>query len=87
MVSPDKKNEERMKKADEILERYLSPEDQDSVEPMIYDAMRVFIGFKDETAELQYLRSARITLRNELLTAYDYLARNGLLEAFKEFRG
>ena len=50
MVNSDNKNEERMKKADEILERYLSPEDQGSVEPMIYDAMRVFIGFKDETA-------------------------------------
>lgn len=87
MVNSDKKNEERMKKADEILDRYLSPEDQDSIEPMIYDAMRVFIGFKNETAELQYLRSARIILRNELLTAYDYLARNGLLEGFKEFRG
>ena len=76
-----------MKKADEILERYLSPEAQGSVEPMIFDAMRVFIGFKDEMAELQYLRSARITLRNELLTAYEYMARNGLLEGFKEFRG
>ena len=87
MVNSDKQNEERMKKADEILNRYLSPDNTGSIEPMIYDAMRVFIGFKNETAELQYLRSARITLRNELLTAYDYLARNGLLEGFKEFRG
>lgn len=87
MFNPKENEEERMKMADKILNKYLSSEEDGTMDPMIYDAMRMFIGFQDKTAELQFMRSARMTLRNELLTAYDYMARKGLLEGFKEYRG
>ncbi len=48
--------------------------------------MRPDIKFKSEDEELKHLRTAQSILRDELLTAYNYLNEQGLLKSYKEYR-
>jgi len=43
--------------------------------------------FKTDKEELEYLRSTKPILRDELLTCYQFLEEQGLIEKYKEFRG
>ncbi len=42
------------------------------MDEFIAEAMRMDLKFQTPEEELQYLRMARITLRNETLTCYEY---------------
>lgn len=48
--------------------------------------MRPDIKFKDEAEELKHLRSAQAVLRDEILTAYAYMEKKGILREYKEGR-
>lgn len=49
------------------------------VDEFIAEAMRNDLKFKTLAEELNYQRAARITLKNELLTCYEFLKQQNLL--------
>jgi len=57
-----------------------------SMDEFIAEAMRMDLKFRMPEEELQYLRMARITLRNEVLTCYEYLKEQGALESYRRYR-
>ncbi|MGY3663502.1 MAG: hypothetical protein ACXAHE_06510 [Roseburia sp. 1XD42-69] len=56
-----------------------------TIDEFIAEAMRTDLKFETLAEELQYQRTSRITLMNELLTCYQYLKEHDmlLLEAVK----
>ncbi|XME03986.1 hypothetical protein QYZ88_007345 [Lachnospiraceae bacterium C1.1] len=48
--------------------------------------MRPDIAFESEVDELQHLRSAQAILRDEILTAYAFMDKQGILKEYKEYR-
>ncbi len=56
------------------------------MDEFIAEAMRMDLKFQTPEEELQYLRMARITLRNETLTCYEYLKEQGALESYRRYR-
>lgn len=44
-----------------------------SLDEFIAEAMRTDLRFNNCESELQYLRTSKVTLMNELLTCYQYL--------------
>ena len=61
--------------------------DEVSMNEFISEAMRTDLRFHTLAEELNYLRTSRITLKNELLTCYEYLKERNLLELYEAYRG
>lgn len=57
-----------------------------SMDEFIAEAMRTDLRFKTQEDELHYLRTSRITLKNELPTCYEYLKERNLLELYAAYR-
>ena len=53
--------------------------DNVTMDEFIAEAMRTDLQFKTLSEELQYQRTSRITLMNELLTCYQYLKEHDML--------
>lgn len=53
------------------------------MDEFIAEATRTDIRFQTLAEELQFLRTARVTLNNELFTCYEYLRERGLLELYQ----
>lgn len=50
------------------------------------DFMRPDMEYTSETEELKHLRSAQSVLRDEILTAYAYMEKAGILREYKQDR-
>ena len=50
-----------------------------TIDEFIAEAMRTDLKFETLAEELQYQRTSRITLMNELLTCYQYLKEHDML--------
>ena len=61
--------------------------DGPSMDLFLADFMRPDIEYDSETSELEHLRSAQNILRNEILTAYEFMDKSGILKSYKEYRG
>lgn len=57
-----------------------------SIDEFIAEAMRTDLKFKTLVEELNYQRASRITLKNELLTCYEFLKQRDLLWRYKAYR-
>ena len=57
-----------------------------TVDEFIAEAMRTDLKFNTLAEELQYQRTARITLMNELLTCYQYLKEHDMLLLNEAYR-
>ena len=57
-----------------------------SMDEFIAEATRKDLKFRTLAEELQYLRTSRITLINELFTCYEYLRGRDLLELYQAYR-
>lgn len=60
--------------------------EEDSMDKFISEAMRTDLIFPDDSSKFIFLKSAQITLRNELLTCYQFLKEKGLLQEYHFFR-
>ena len=59
------------------------PDEDVPMDEFIAEATRTDIRFQTLAEELQFLRTARVTLNNELFTCYEYLRERGLLELYQ----
>ena len=57
-----------------------------SMDEFIAEAMRNDLKFKTLAEELHYQRTSRITLKNELLTCYEFLKQQDLLWRSEAYR-
>lgn len=57
-----------------------------TMDEFIAEAMRTDLKFKTLAEELQYQRTSRITLMNELLTCYQYLKEHNMLLLYEAYR-
>lgn len=57
-----------------------------TMDELTAEAMRTDIKFNTLAEELNFLRHSRITLKNELLTCYQYLQDKGLIELYQAYR-
>ncbi|MCI8431516.1 MAG: hypothetical protein HFI16_14900, partial [Lachnospiraceae bacterium] len=57
-----------------------------TMDEFIVEAMRTDLKFKTLAEELQYQRTSRITLMNELLTCYQYLKERDMLLLYEAYR-
>lgn len=57
-----------------------------SMNEFIAEAMRTDVKFQTLAEELQFQRTARITLMNELLTCYQFLKEQDLLWKYEAYR-
>lgn len=57
-----------------------------STDEFIAEATRRDIRFRSQEEELEFIRTARITLINELFTCYEYLKELGYLELYQAYR-
>ena len=60
--------------------------DEVTMDEFIAEAMRTDLKFNTLEEELQYQRTSRITLMNELLTCYEYLKKNDMLFLYEAYR-
>lgn len=60
--------------------------DEVTMDEFIAEAMRTDLKFNTLEEELQYQRTSRITLMNELLTCYEYLKKNDMLLLYEAYR-
>ena len=60
--------------------------DEITMDEFIAEAMRTDVKFKNLAEELQYQRTSRITLINELLTCYQYLKEHDMLLLYEVYR-
>lgn len=58
-----------------------------SMDNLIQFAMQSDVKFRTSEEELEHLRNTKPILRDELLTCYQYLKEQGLLEDYKQYRG
>ena len=70
---------------------YFKEQEHDSVDEVTMDefiaeAMRTDLKFNTLAEELQYQRTSRITLLNELLTCYQYLKDHDMLLLYEAYR-
>ena len=70
---------------------YFKEQEHDSVDEVTMDefiaeAMRTDLKFNTLAEELQYQRTSRITLMNELLTWYQYLKDHDMLLLYEAYR-
>lgn len=57
-----------------------------TMDEFIAEAMRTDLKFKTLSEELQYQRTSRVTLMNELLTCYQYLKEHDMLLFYEAYR-
>ena len=57
-----------------------------TIDEFIAEAMRTDLKFETLAEELQYQRTSRITLMNELLTCYQYLKEHDMLLLYAAYR-
>lgn len=57
-----------------------------TMDEFIAEAMRTDLKFNTLEEELQYQRTSRITLMNELLTCYQYLKEQDMLLLYEAYR-
>lgn len=57
-----------------------------SMDEFVSEAMRTDIKFRTPDEELNFLQHSRITLKNELLTCYEFMKHEGLLEQYHAYR-
>ena len=57
-----------------------------TIDEFIAEAMRTDLKFKTLEEELQYQRTSRITLMNEILTCYQYLKEHNMLPLYEAYR-
>mgnify|MGYP001107977873 CR=1 FL=1 len=57
-----------------------------TIDEFIAEAMRTDLKFETLAEELQYQRTSRITLMNELLTCYQYLKEHDMLLLYEAYR-
>lgn len=57
-----------------------------TIDEFIAEAMRTDLKFETLAEELQYQRTSRITLMNELLTCYQYLKEHDMLFSYEAYR-
>lgn len=57
-----------------------------TMDEFIAEAMRTDIKFETLAEELNYQRTSRITLMNELLTCYQYLKEHDMLLTYEAYR-
>lgn len=57
-----------------------------TMDEFIAEAMRIDLKFHTLAEELQYQRTSRITLMNELLTCYQYLKEYDMLLSYEAYR-
>ena len=60
--------------------------DEVTMDEFIAEAMRTDLKFNTLAEELQYQRTSRITLMNELLTCYQYLKEQDMLFLHEAYR-
>ena len=60
--------------------------DEVTMDEFIAETMRTDLKFNTLEEELQYQRTSRITLMNELLTCYEYLKKNDMLLLYEAYR-
>ena len=60
--------------------------DEITMNEFIAEAMRTDLKFNTLAEELQYQRTSRITLMNELLTCYQYLKDHDMLLLYEAYR-
>lgn len=60
--------------------------DEVTIDEFIAEAMRTDLKFVTLAEELQYQRTSRITLMNELLTCYQYLKEHDMLSSYEAYR-
>lgn len=60
--------------------------DEVTMNEFIAEAMRTDLKFNTLAEELQYQRTSRITLMNELLTCYQYLKDHDILLLYEAYR-
>lgn len=60
--------------------------DEVTMNEFIAEAMRSDLKFNTLAEELQYQRTSRITLMNELLTCYQYLKDHDMLLLYEAYR-
>ena len=57
-----------------------------SMDQFISEAMRTDLIFPNDASKLAFLKSAQVTLKNEVLTCYQFLKEKGLLQEYHFFR-
>ena len=57
-----------------------------SMDESIAEAMRTDIRIDNNQKTIEYLNTSRITLKNEVLTCYQFLKEHVLLQAYHVFR-
>ena len=60
--------------------------DEVSMDEFISEAMRTDIKMNMNQATINYLNTSRITLKNEVLTCYQFLKEKNLLEEYHKYR-
>lgn len=60
--------------------------DDVTMDDFVSEAMRTDLQFRKDSDELQYLRISRMTLKNEVLTCYEFVKEKGLLKEYHEYR-
>lgn len=60
--------------------------DEVTMDEFIAEAMRTDLKFNTLAEELQYQRTSRITLMNEILTCYQYLKEHDMLLLYEVYR-
>lgn len=75
-----------MRKYYDYFKEELHEPDHITMDEFIAEAMRTDIKFRTPTEEVCFLQHSRITLKNELLTCYEYLRQKGLLEQYHAYR-
>lgn len=75
-----------MNKYYDYFEEQEHDSDNVTMDEFIAEAMRTDLQFKTLSEELQYQRTSRITLMNELLICYQYLKDHGMLWSYEAYR-
>lgn len=75
-----------MSKYYDYFEEQVHNPDEVTMDEFIAEAMRTDLKFNTLEEELQYQRTSRITLMNELLTCYEYLKKNDMLLLYEAYR-
>lgn len=70
----------------DYFEEQRHTDEEVTIDEFIAEAMRTDLKFETLAEELQYQRTSRITLMNELLTCYQYLKEHDMLLLYKAYR-
>ena len=60
--------------------------DEATIEDLVFCIMTSRGIFRTDEEELEFLRSAQTTLKNEVMTCYEFLNHKNLLKEYRKFR-